>query len=217
MTDNFLYQPGRGAVGINSLTERMTDTIPLIVNNASSSFSKKGSGFVIILTLISALGGFLFGYDTGVVSGAMLEVRETFNLSSTWIELIVSVTIGAAAIASFVSGFLCDWIGRKPTLIIASAVFTLGAAIMGVSYYPWMLLIGRVVVGLGIGIAAMAVPMYIAESAPSHMRGKLVVVNVMFITGGQFVATVVDGAFSYLPTKIGWRLVIQGLLCWSGH
>ena len=76
---------------------------------------------------------------------------------------------------------------------------------MAGSVTVWMLVIGRVVVGVGIGMAATTVPMYIAESAPAEMRGKLVVVNVLFITGGQFVATLVDGAFSYLPLQVGWR------------
>ena len=167
--------------------------------NRSSRF------FLILLTAIAALGGFLFGYDTGVVSGAMLNIKKTFHLSATWEEVIVSVTIGAAAVAAVVAGLLCDLIGRKPTLIIASVVFTVGAAVMGAAQYSWMLMIGRIIVGLGIGTAAMASPMYIAESAPSHMRGKLTVLNNMFITGGQFVATVVDGAFSYLPFELGWR------------
>lgn len=162
-------------------------------------------GFLIILTVVSALGGFLFGYDTGVVSGAIIEIRETFLLNSTWLEIIVSVTIAAAAVSAFFSGFLCDWIGRRPTLILASLIFTVGAIVLGASYYIAMLVIGRIVVGVGIGMAAMAVPMYIAESAPANIRGKLVVVNVLFITGGQFVATIVDGVFSYLRPDLGWR------------
>ena len=83
---------------------------------------------------------------------------------------------------------------------------------MGAAWTPWVLLIGRIIVGFGIGIAAMAVPMYIAELAPADMRGKLVVVNNMFITGGQFIATVIDGAFSYLGLNVGWRSVTQLVL-----
>lgn len=174
-----------------------------IVSRTKSSYRNKL--FLSLLTVVAALGGFLFGYDTGVVSGAMLNIKKTFHLSTTWQEVIVSVTIGAAAISAAVSGLLCDLIGRRPTLIIASVVFTVGAAVMGGAVNAVMLMIGRIVVGLGIGAAAMASPMYIAECAPSHLRGKLVVLNNMFITGGQFVATVVDGTFSYLPINIGWR------------
>ena len=178
----------------------------LLLKPASSPQSR-GNKFVLLLTAISALGGFLFGYDTGVVSGAMLKVRETFELSSEWIEIIVSVTIAAAAVAALIGGPLSDLIGRKPVLLIASVVFTAGAIFMGVAWHPYILVIGRVIIGLGIGLAAMSVPMYIAELAPAEMRGKLVVTNVAFITGGQFIATLVDGAFSNLSGDMGWRYV----------
>ena len=84
---------------------------------------------------------------------------------------------------------------------------------MGAAWTSWILLIGRIIVGFGIGIAAMAVPMYIAELAPADMRGRLVVVNNMFITGGQFIATVIDGAFSYLGINVGWRSVKLFNIC----
>ena len=100
---------------------------------------------------------------------------------------------------------MSDLVGRKPTLIVASVVFTVGSVVIGVAWHAWLLLIGRLVVGIGVGLAAMAVPMYLAELAPAKMRGKMVVVNNLGITGGQFVATVVDGALSYLPYNIGWR------------
>ncbi len=166
--------------------------------------------FLVLLAVVSSLGGFLFGYDTGVVSGAMILISEDFQLDSAWHEVIVSATLAAAAIAALLGGPLSDILGRRPTLITASVIFTVGAVVMGAAVDRWMLLAGRIIVGLGIGFAAMAVPMYIAESAPAKMRGKLVVVNNLFITGGQFVATVVDGAFSYLPRNIGWRYVRVG-------
>ena len=163
--------------------------------------------FLLALTFFSALGGFLFGYDTGVVSGAMLKIREDFDLSPIYQELIVSMTIAGAAIAALLAGPLSDLCGRKPVLILASFVFTVGAVVMSAAPSPLVLLIGRFVVGVGVGLAAMAVPMYISESAPATMRGKLVVVNISFVTGGQFIATLIDGAFSYLPLHVGWRSV----------
>ena len=159
-----------------------------------------------------SVGGFLFGYDTGVVSGAMLKVDESFSLKPVWHELIVSVTIAAAAISAILAGPLTDFLGRRPVLLIASLVFTIGAVVMGVSPNKYVLLFGRVIVGIGIGFAAMAVPMYIAESAPAHMRGKLVVLNNLFITGGQFVATIIDGVFSSLSVNVGWRYYIFALI-----
>ena len=166
---------------------------------------RKGKCFLVVLTFFSTLGGFLFGYDTGVVSGAMLKVREVFILSAEMQEAVVAVTVAAAALAAIIGGPMSDLVGRKPTLILASVVFTVGSILIGVAWHAWLLLIGRLVVGIGVGLAAMAVPMYLAELAPAKMRGKIVVVNNLGITGGQFVATVVDGAMSYLPYNIGWR------------
>lgn len=107
--------------------------------------------FIYILTFFAALGGFLFGYDTGVISGAMILLRNAFNLSSVWQELIVSVTIGAAAIFALVGGFLNDRLGRRPVIMIASLIFTLGSICMGIAKDKFALLSGRIVVGAGIG------------------------------------------------------------------
>ena len=161
--------------------------------------------FLLALTFFSALGGFLFGYDTGVVSGAMLKMRDDFQLSAVYQELVVSTTIAGAAIAALLAGPFSDLFGRKPVLILASFVFTVGAVVMSAAPTPLVLLLGRFVVGVGVGLAAMAVPMFISESAPAEVRGKLVVVNISFVTGGQFIATLIDGAFSDLPLHVGWR------------
>ncbi|KAK3800759.1 hypothetical protein RRG08_003163 [Elysia crispata] len=107
--------------------------------------------FIFILTFFAALGGFLFGYDTGVISGAMILLRNSFSLSSVWQELIVSVTIAAAAIFALIGGFLNDRLGRRPVIMGASLLFTLGSVMMAVSKDKFALLAGRVVVGAGIG------------------------------------------------------------------
>lgn len=133
----------------------------------------------------------------------MLKIDEEFKLSPIWHEVIVASTIGAAALSAALGGVLSDTFGRKPLLLLASAVFTIGAVVMAAANGQGMLLGGRIIVGIGIGFAAMCVPMYIAESAPAGIRGKLVVVNNLFITGGQFVATLVDGAFAEVYS--GWR------------
>lgn len=162
--------------------------------------------FIYVLTFLSTIGGFLFGYDTGVVSGAMLLIRDEFTLSTKWHEAIVSATIGAAWIFALVGGWLTDKVGRKPVILLASLVFTVGSVIMGLANQKEMLLVGRIVVGVGIGVASMSVPVYIAESAYPEVRGHLVTLNTIFITGGQFVASLVCGAFSSHPD--GWRYML---------
>ncbi|KAF1485580.1 Proton myo-inositol cotransporter, partial [Pygoscelis antarcticus] len=161
-------------------------------------------GFVYVVSVFSALGGFLFGYDTGVVSGALLLLKRELNLDALWQELLVSGTVGAAALSALAGGVLNGLCGRRPCILLASGLFTAGAGVLAAARDKETLLGGRVVVGLGIGVASMTVPVYIAEVAPPHLRGRLVTINTLFITGGQFFASVVDGIFSYLA-KDGWR------------
>ncbi|XP_038125267.1 proton myo-inositol cotransporter-like isoform X2 [Cyprinodon tularosa] len=163
--------------------------------------------FVYLLAFFSALGGFLFGYDTGVVSGAMLLLKKEMHLSALWQELLVSSTVGAAALSALSGGFLNGWLGRRICILIASFIFSGGGIILSVAQNKEVLLVGRITVGLGIGIASMTVPVYIAEVSPPQLRGQLVTMNSLFITGGQFIASVVDGAFSYLSHD-GWRYML---------
>ncbi|XP_062570301.1 proton myo-inositol cotransporter-like [Saccostrea cucullata] len=165
--------------------------------------------FVIFLTCMAALGGLLFGYDTGIVSGSMLLIKDDFQLSSVWQEAIVSATIGAAAIFALISGTLVDKLGRKVVIMLASFVFTVGAVVMAVSPTDTkeVLLVGRLIVGAGIGFASMSVPVYIAEAAPTNIRGSLVTMNQLFITIGILLSSIVAGAFS-TDKENGWRYML---------
>lgn len=163
--------------------------------------------FIYVLAVFSALGGFLFGYDTGVVSGAMLLLKKEMNLNNLWQELLVSSTVGAAALSALSGGSLNGWLGRKVCILLASFIFSIGGIILSLAPDKVVLLVGRITVGLGIGIASMTVPVYIAEVSPPHQRGQLVTINSLFITGGQFVASVIDGAFSYMGHS-GWRYML---------
>ena len=163
--------------------------------------------FVYALTFMSAIGGFLFGYDTGIVSGAMILLKHSFKLSPLWQEIVVSITIGFAAISAFMGGFFNSRFGRKPVIMFASLVFTSGALVLGVAVNRTMLLIGRATLGIGIGLASMTVPMYIAECSPYHLRGRMVTLNNMFITGGQLIASIMAGIFSYASVN-GWRYML---------
>ena len=107
--------------------------------------------YVYFLTAFAAIGGFLFGYDTGVISGAMILIKEEFQLSYFWQELIVSATIGTAIPGALLGGVLNQRRGRKPMLIASAMVFTVGAVIMGVAHSREVLLVGRLTVGFGIG------------------------------------------------------------------
>jgi SP family myo-inositol transporter-like MFS transporter 13 len=111
-------------------------------------------------------------------------------------ETIVSTAIGGAALGAALGGKTCDRFGRKMSMLIADVVFLLGSLLMAAAPSPSVLIGGRVMVGLGIGIASIAAPLYIAETSPSHIRGALVSVNTLMVTTGQFVSYLVNYGFT---------------------
>ena len=173
------------------------------------------------LTGMAAIGGFLFGYDTGVISGAMLPIQRTFALTSVQQEIVVSSTVLAAFVSSLFGGTLNRTLGRRQTILIAAAVFSLGALLLGCCWNYPTLVLGRVVVGVGIGIASLTTPMYIAEVAMPQMRGQLVTINALLVTIGQFVAGMVDGFFDRYMQENGWRCMlglaaVPSIIMWIG-
>ena len=108
--------------------------------------------YIYVLAFFAALGGFLFGYDTGVISGAMLLLKTNFELNNAWKEAIVSITVGAAILGALSGGWFTEKFGRKPVLLVSSIIFTAGAILMGVANTKETLLIGRGTVGVAIGM-----------------------------------------------------------------
>jgi sugar porter (SP) family MFS transporter len=150
------------------------------------------SRFVTMVSGISALAGLLFGYDTGVISGAILFVRKDFLLSTFQEEVVVSaVLLGAVAGAAF-GGKLADALGRRKLLIQVAILFMIGAIGTALAPSPTLLAIGRVVVGVAIGIASFTAPLYISEVSPPAIRGKLVSLNQLMITLGIVVSYLAD-------------------------
>ncbi|MDQ6736503.1 MAG: sugar porter family MFS transporter [Gemmatimonadota bacterium] len=175
-----------------------------------TSTSGSGSGsatdginrFVYIAVGIAALGGLLFGYDTGVISGAILFVNGEFALTPTMEEIVVSAVLIGAVIGAATGGALTGRFGRRSMIILAGIVFTLSAIATAVAPNVGVLIVARVASGIGIGIASFISPMYIAELVPARVRGALVAVNMLAITTGIVVAYLVDYAFS---ASHGWR------------
>ena len=167
---------------------------------AAAAYSK---GPAILIAAIAALGGLLFGYDTGVISGAELFFTKDFHLSPGGEELAVSgVLIGAIVGAAF-AGQLADALGRRLTLIILATIFAAGAILTALAPNVTIFVIFRILIGFGIGAAAVVAPMFIAEMAPPAIRGALVSFDQLAITVGILVAYLVDLAFA--AAGLGWR------------
>jgi SP family myo-inositol transporter-like MFS transporter 13 len=160
------------------------------------------------LTFMAAIGGFLFGYDTGVISGAMLPIKRHFNLTPSQEEIVVSSTVLAAFFSSLAGGSMNNSLGRRISILFAAAVFSLGAFMLTLSWNYHTLVAGRIVVGIGIGVASLTTPIYIAEVAVPRMRGKLVTINAFMVTFGQFVAGMIDGFFDEIMPESGWRYML---------
>ncbi|KAI8374737.1 general substrate transporter [Radiomyces spectabilis] len=159
--------------------------------------------FVYVLVFCVCVGGFLFGYDTGVISGALGPLQDDFHMSTVNKELVVGGTTFGAIFGGFFAGLLSDRFGRKLLVIISSVVFIAGALLLALANSYGLLLFGRLVVGLGVGIASMIVPVYVSELAPKHIRGRLTTLNTLVITFGQVIAYVINIAFTRVPS--GWR------------
>jgi len=154
---------------------------------------------------ITALGGLLFGYDTGVVSGALLFLRTQFGgLSNFQEELVTSLLLVGAMAGALIAGRLSDRIGRKPTIMITAAVFVLGVLLAAFTPAYLVLLVARVVIGLAVGSSSMVVPLYIGEIAPPRFRGGLVSLNQLAITLGILISYLVDYGLS---SSGNWRLM----------
>jgi sugar porter (SP) family MFS transporter len=152
--------------------------------------------FVVAAAAVAALGGFLFGFDTGIISGALLFIKQEFGLSAGLQQLVVGSLLLAAVVGALLGGPISDAWGRKRTLILAALVFGAGALVASYSPNLAVLVVARVLLGLAIGIASMIVPVYIAEIAPPRVRGALVSLQQFMITVGIMVSYLVSYAFS---------------------
>ncbi len=160
--------------------------------------------FVQIIAGTAALAGLLFGFDTGVISGAILFIKGAFGLSPFAEELLVSAALIGAVCGSTLSGRFTDILGRKRAILITAAIFAVGSILCAVAGSIPVLIVGRLAVGVAIGVASYTAPLYISEMAPPKLRGALVTLNQLAITSGILLAYVVDAVFA--PSD-GWRFM----------
>jgi SP family myo-inositol transporter-like MFS transporter 13 len=126
--------------------------------------------YVFVLTALSAIGGFLFGYDTGVISGAMLLLVEEFGFDHKQQEAIVSVTLVGCIIAAVAASVATERLGRQPVILLGSAIFAGASLVLATAATLERLLLGRFIVGIAVGLASMAVPVYVSSRCESSQH-----------------------------------------------
>ncbi|MFN8473490.1 MAG: sugar porter family MFS transporter [Anaerolineae bacterium] len=154
------------------------------------------TSYVILVAVIAAIGGLLFGYDTGVISGAILFIKQQFGMPSGQEEFVTSAVLLGAVLGALLGGVLAPRIGRKWSIIVGAVLFLVGTAAAAFAPNVPILIFGRIVTGMGIGLASFVVPMYISEMAPARYRGQMTSLNQLAIVVGILLAYLIDYVFS---------------------
>jgi sugar porter (SP) family MFS transporter len=162
--------------------------------------------FLVLVASVAALGGFLFGYDTGVISGALLLLKGDLHPSKFDQEAIVGSLLLGAMGGAIISGWAADHISRRWTKVISGCIYVVGALASAFSQDIWELIGSRFVLGLSVGTTSFVSPLYISEIVPPKIRGGLVSFNQLMITSGILVAYIVDFALKGVANNWRWML-----------
>lgn len=166
-----------------------------IAQTASPEVHPKATA--IFTCVLGGLAGLMFGLDIGVISGAQHFIQQDFRITDTVLEHVVSWMMLGAAAGAIGAGWMSSALGRKRSLLLGSLVFVVASVICGVAWSLDVLLIGRLILGVAIGILSFTAPLYLAEIAPENIRGAMVSIYQLMITIGIFLAFLSDTAFSY--------------------
>lgn len=164
--------------------------------------------YVLACAIFASLNSVLLGYDVGVMSGAIIFIHEDLNITEVQEEVLVGILSVVSIFGSLAGGRTSDFIGRKWTMALAALVFQTGAVVMTLAPSFEVLMIGRLLAGVGIGFGVMIAPVYIAEISPTIARGSLTSFPEIFINLGILLGYVSNYAFSGLPAHINWRIML---------
>lgn len=176
------------------------------MSNFITGMRASGNGMLVRISIIAAIGGLLFGFDTGVISGALLYLKKDLHANSVAQEWIVSVLLLGAVVGAICSGYLADKLGRKWTKVISGSIYVIGAFGCAFAVSVPMLIGFRFILGLSVGTASFVSPLYISEVSPPKVRGGLVSFNQLAVTSGILLAYLVNFVFSSVPD--GWRWML---------
>lgn len=172
---------------------------------------RTGNGLLVRISLIAAIGGLLFGYDTGVISGALLYIKKDLHAGQFEQQAIVAVLLLGAVVGAVCSGYLADKISRKWTKVISGSIYFVAALGCAFSVNAEMLIGFRFLLGISVGTASFVSPLYISEVAPPRIRGGLVSFNQMAVVTGILTAYIVNYLFQDFTEQWRWMLGVAAL------
>jgi sugar porter (SP) family MFS transporter len=175
------------------------------MTSSTSALSKSKEMFVYIVCSIGALTGLLFGFDSGVISGAILFIKQQFQLTNGQQELVISAVLFGAIIGAAFSGRLADYFSRQLLLLTSAIIFIVGTLVSAFSGEVSTLVVGRLLLGLAIGISSSIAPVYLSELAPHEIRGALIALYQLAITLGIFISYIIDFLFS---SSGNWHMML---------
>lgn len=154
--------------------------------------TRKAGTYAVLISGAAALGGFLFGFDTAIINGAILALAKAFNASSWLTGLAVSLALLGSAVGALCAGSIADRYGRVKAMVVAAGLFAVSALGSGVAIGIWDFIFWRVLGGIAVGVASVIAPAYIAECSPAEMRGRLGSLQQLAIVTGIFTALIID-------------------------
>ena len=175
--------------------------------------------WLYVIAIIASLGGLLSGYDTGVISGALLFIQETWHIDVSIQGMIVSAVLIGAVIGAATNGILADIFGRKKIILATAVIFVLGSILCAFAPNPIVLIASRIFVGFAVGIVNFVVPLYLSEVSPKHLRGTLVSLYQWAITAGILFSYFINAIFATTVYTWRWMLfagVVPGLVLFIG-
>lgn len=175
--------------------------------------------WLYIVAIVASLGGLLSGYDTGVISGALLFINESWDLSDSMQGILVSSVLIGAVIGAATNGILADIFGRKKIIMATAVIFIIGSILCGLALNIYVLIASRILVGLAVGIVNFVVPLYLSEVSPKALRGTLVSLYQWAITAGILFSYFINAAFAQSVYNWRWMLlagVLPGTILLAG-
>lgn len=174
--------------------------------------------FSFFIVFFAAIGGILYGYDLGIIAGALLFIHQQIPMTDWQSSILVAAVLGGGALATLVSGPLADLFGRRKMIVVAAIIFLFGVFSLSFAHVYWQVLMGRLTQGVGVGIVTITIPLYLAESLPAHIRGRGISAFQLLLTFGILLASLVG---LYFTSTHNWRAMflsatIPGLILLIG-